>query len=49
MSHHCEGCGEPDIKSQYRCSICQRWICKHCFDDDAKLCPSCGGEKGGLS
>ncbi len=38
---HCGGCGREDPKSNYRCGLCKRWVCRGCFYSDYKLCEAC--------
>ncbi len=44
---HCEICDKPELRSQYKCRPCGRWVGAQCWNKTAKVCVECVGNAVG--
>ena len=41
ISVSCHNCGQHDLKSMFRCKVCDDWFCAGCVIQPENICVSC--------
>ena len=45
----CGSCLRENIKSQFKCVSCNRWVCRDCFNPMSRVCAVCSSLTSGIA